>query len=268
MPDTVKSLKLENEELKTQVNMLRKEFKNLEATLDRRIAQSNDTKDVHSSISNETSKSLDFLSNGYDELSSFRCEAKNEFAQLNKKLDNLTTRVDEIGKAIDNIERYSYQYNVKIIGIPELKSKETAQETSNLCVKLFQKMGVDITSQDIDIAHRVPSRNPAYHKPIICKFTRRCMKEQVMIHRQDANKIEPTVLGLPSDASILNARVYDHLTPKVQKLLTEAKKFQQQYAYRFCWIKNSTIYLRKAEDSRPIIIKKPGDLQDLAGRQV
>ena len=67
MPDTVKSLKLENEELKTQVNMLRKEFKNLEATLERRIAQFNDTKDVHSSISNETSKSLDFLSNGYDE---------------------------------------------------------------------------------------------------------------------------------------------------------------------------------------------------------
>ena len=76
MPDTVKSLKLENEELKTQVNMLRKEFKNLEATLDRRIAQSNDTKDVHSSISNETSKSLDFLSNGYDELSSFRRKPK------------------------------------------------------------------------------------------------------------------------------------------------------------------------------------------------
>jgi FtsZ-binding cell division protein ZapB len=43
MPDTVKSLKLENEELKTQVNMLRKEFKNLEVTLERRIAQSNDT---------------------------------------------------------------------------------------------------------------------------------------------------------------------------------------------------------------------------------
>ena len=163
MPDTVKSLKLENEERKTQVNMLRKDFKNLEATLERRIAQSNDTKDAHSSISNETSKSLDFLSNGYDELSSFRREAKNEFVQLNKKLDNLTTRVDEIGEAIDNIERYSYQYNVKIIGIPELKLKESAQETSNLCVKLFQKMGVDITSQDIDIAHRVPSRNPAYH---------------------------------------------------------------------------------------------------------
>ena len=46
MPDTVKSLKLENEELKTQVNMLRKDFKNLEATLERRIAQSNDTKDA------------------------------------------------------------------------------------------------------------------------------------------------------------------------------------------------------------------------------
>ena len=134
MSDTVKSLKLENEELKTQVNMLRKDFKNLEATLERRIAQSNDTKDAHSSISNETSKSLEFLSNGYDELSSFRREAKNEFVQLNKKLDNLTTRVDEIGEAIDNIEHYSYQYNVKIIGIPKLKLKESAQETSNLLI--------------------------------------------------------------------------------------------------------------------------------------
>ncbi len=110
MPDTVKSLKLENEELKTQVNMLRKDFKNLEATLERRIAQSNDTKDAHSSISNETSKSLDFLSNGYDELSSFRREAKNEFVQLNKKLDNLTTRVDEIDKSTQN----KYQDNRRI----------------------------------------------------------------------------------------------------------------------------------------------------------
>ena len=54
--------------------------------------------------------SLDFLSNGYDELSSFRREAKNEFVQLNKKLDNLTTRVDEIDKSTQN----KYQDNRRI----------------------------------------------------------------------------------------------------------------------------------------------------------
>lgn len=268
MPDTVKSLKKENDELKSQMDILRKEFKNLEATLDRRIAQSNDRNDSHSCLSdNETSKSLEFLSSSYDDLSSFRHEAKIEFDQLNKKLNSLTKRVDEIADAIDNIERYSYLYNVKLIGIPELKSKESAQKTSILCIKLFQGMGVDITLQDIDIAHRVPSRNPAYHKPIICKFTRRCIKEQVINHRQHANKIDPTSLGLPADALLSKARVYDHLTPKLQKLLTEAKEFQHHRAYRFCWVKNSTIFLRKSEDSRPIIIKKPSDLRDLAAQE-
>ena len=61
--------------------------------------------------------------------------------------------MDEVGKAIDAMEEYSYQYNIKIVGVPELNSQETAMDTSKLCANLFFKMGADVAFHDIDIAH-------------------------------------------------------------------------------------------------------------------
>ena len=82
--------------------------------------------------------------------------------------------MDEIAEVIDAIELYSYQYNVKIVGIPEVHSGESETETSNLCVRLFRTTGAEISIQDIDIAHRTPSRSATSGpKPIICKFLRR-----------------------------------------------------------------------------------------------
>ena len=58
---------------------------------------------------------------------------------------------------------------------------ETAAETSALCVKLFQQMEAEVFLSDIDIAHRVPSRQQnGAPKPIICKFVRRLAKASVI----------------------------------------------------------------------------------------
>ena len=55
-------------------------------------------------------------------------------------------------------EEYSYQFRVKIIGLPEISSNQTAPETSSFCVKLFQEMGAEVSIFDIDIVHRVSTR--------------------------------------------------------------------------------------------------------------
>ena len=64
--------------------------------------------------------------------------------------------------------------------------RETALQTARLCVELFQAMGAEsITLQDIDIAHRVPTRKRnAGPKPVICKIVRRHAKEDVMSNRR------------------------------------------------------------------------------------
>ena len=113
-------------------------------------------------------------------------------------------------------------------------------------------MGGEVFLSNIDIAYRVPSRKQnGAPKPIICKFVRRLAKVSVMETRQSASQVNPSNIGLPADSVLDRVTISDHLTPKKQHLLVEAKRFKEQNQYRLCWAKNSTIYLRKCEGSRP-----------------
>ena len=146
--------------------------------------------------------------------------------------------MDEIEKAIDSMCEYSYQYNVKIVRMPELISEqESYTQTSGLCVKFFSDMGDDVSLHDIDVAHRVPKRNATAGapKPIICKFVKRLLKEAVMARRNDACKADLSSLGFGEGVSLPSVRIFDRLTPKMQYVFTEAKKFKGQNNYQFCW---------------------------------
>ena len=137
-----------------------------------------------------------------------------------------------------------------------------------MCLNLFKAAGVYISIHDIDITHRIPTRNATSGpRPVICKFTREVMKEQAMNKRKDTWKTSPTSIGLAADCSLEEVRLFDHLTPRIQQLLADVKKFQTRNGYRFCWSKNFIVYLRQTEDSRPILIKSQSDLENFAQRE-
>ena len=77
-----------------------------------------------------------------------------DLQQVKSRLLKISERCEEIAKFVDNAEDYSYQYNVKIMGLPETMPYESATTTTNFCLKLFSEIGTkDITLRDIDIAH-------------------------------------------------------------------------------------------------------------------
>ena len=99
------------------------------------------------------------MSDEYDDLSSSNSRVSVQLKQISHRLNVLCLRAD-VSYFLCDAEEYSYQFNVKITGLPELNSSETAPETSSLCVKLFQEMpGAEVSILDIDIAHRVSTRN-------------------------------------------------------------------------------------------------------------
>ena len=57
--------------------------------------------------------------------------------RLSRKLDSLAKDVDRIDKAINDFLSYSHQYNLRIVGVPQMKESESANETTNLCLKMF-----------------------------------------------------------------------------------------------------------------------------------
>ena len=270
MPDTLKSLKKENDELKNQVIGLKADLKNFQELIQKKL-QDMPSKTAATSLptNNEMVESLiEFLSEAYDDLRPFHAFADKEFKRINKRLDDLYSRSNEIGTAVDEMQKYSYQYNLKILGLPESShGRETVDVSADLCTRLFKEMGVEVNTHDIDIAHRIPTRNAsAGPKPIICKFTRKLVRNKVIAARKKATNIRAESIGLQpnSDAYPNRIMIVEHLTPKIQTLFSEAKRYQNQHNYKFCWVKNSVIFLRKTEDSNHIQIHCSQDLENLA----
>ena len=205
------------------------------------------------------------MSDEYDDLSASNSSISVHLKQISHRPNVLSVQVERVANAINDAEKYSYQFNVKIIGLQELNSSETAPKTSSLCVKLFQEMGAEVSILDIDIAHRASTRNESQGpKPVVCKFVRRLAKGKVMEVRQRASQVNPTSIGLYAESELRRARIFNHLTPKKQNLLFEAKKFKERNHYQFCWAKNSTIYLRKDESSCVTKISGTDTLRRLA----
>ena len=93
-------------------------------------------------------------------------------------------------------------------------SKESAIDTTKLCVRIFEAMGFKLLINVIDRAHRVPARNATnVPKPIICRFVRQVTRE-VVSRRPEISRVDPKYAGLGDAADLSNS--IDHLTPQVQ----------------------------------------------------
>ncbi|PFX30330.1 Allantoicase [Stylophora pistillata] len=136
-----------NLELKAQIEDLAEEIKNLKSQL------ANKDGDESTSAAAQAERDQRSPTNEQADFQPVQTRAEAELRWLSARLAQVSEKVDEVGKAIDAIEEYSFQYNIKIVGVPELSSRETAEVTSKLCAKLFAEMGTNIILQDIDIAN-------------------------------------------------------------------------------------------------------------------
>lgn len=269
-----KALKKENEDLKLLCKRMEAQIAKLTERIDNELDSRSHYSQAEPSVK---PRDIQFLSDEYEDLKTFRNQAKADLVEIRGNLSFLIERVKRSEAAIDAIEQYSYQYNVKIVGIPQSTEKESAATTASLCLKIFDAMGVQgVSIRDIYTAHRVPRRrgrgDGTYSNnanPIICKFSRRLAKDAVMLKRNEIKKVAYSSLELSQSESFENDNnigIYHHLTPRLQELLYEAKKFKFSKKYKYCWAKESVIYLRETEDSRVIKLYSKEDLKNLTER--
>ena len=224
----VKKLKQENDELKTQINDLQEELKEIKRKVEA------------VGTGSELQHSVEHVSAEYDDLKSSTAAVVRDLKKIEERLAEISQKVYDVEDAVESIMAYSYQYNIKIMGIPQVKDSELAEETVEICLKLFKELKANVNEYDIDIAHRLQNRSIGL-KPaaIICKFTRRVAKQSVMSRRKDVKdvNIQNIVSCRESDSSTIS--IFDHLTPKKQQLLNQAKDTQRELGYAYCWVKNN-----------------------------
>ena len=124
----MKALRRENDDLKGQLNDLKKEFQSIKS----KMAEQKDCHEAAATTLPNT-KDVQFLSDSYDALVKLQSILSKALEKFSRRLDLLTVNVNRIDKAIDEMLYYSYQYNVKIVGVPLISERESAQDTARRC---------------------------------------------------------------------------------------------------------------------------------------
>ena len=84
-----------------------------------------------------SSQDIQFYSDMYDDLNSFRHTALKKLQMIEEKLRSIETRIEELANAIHAYEMYSYHYNLKIVGLPQSPSPVICKFTRRITYRMI-----------------------------------------------------------------------------------------------------------------------------------
>ncbi len=140
------------------------------------------------------------------------------------------TKVTKIEAKVEALENYSKR-NAVISGIIYQENENPIE----VAIKAGELVDVSLEARDIDIAHRLRSRNDKILPPFVIKLVNRYKKIELITQ---ARKIKPTVERLGGGAAM---KIYynDYLTTENQHILTAAKALGSQIKV---WSRNGEVY--------------------------
>lgn len=155
------------------------------------------------------------------------------------EINDLQDEVVDLSWKIDSNEQYSRRDNIKIVGLE--KTQDNENKTNQMVIDVCNKMGVEVTEQDISVSHWLPGKKPS----IIVKFVRRDVKHKIMANKKKLGEGDPSF--------------YDDLTVARLRLL---KTLRNEGWIKRAFTKDGVIHCIDA-DGVMTIIKSPHDLVKL-----
>ena len=85
----------------------------------------------------------------------------------------------------DQRDQYSMRDTIRVTGVPFKKG----EDTNELISRIAHSIGVTVNKDDISVSHRTGKRRGNNPRAIVCRFTRRDVKHQIMRNRKNARHI-------------------------------------------------------------------------------
>nr|XP_049707531.1 uncharacterized protein LOC126056909 [Helicoverpa armigera] len=210
----------------------------------------------------EFRKSIDFISSDYDEMKSTVEKLAKDNLTLSKENDTLKSTVSVLSDRLNNLEQHLREENLEIQGVTEHKNENLA----NLVEQCSRVVGYSFKEDDIVKCTRVAKLNKDSKLPrsIIVKFRSVRKRDEFYsaVYRYNKvnkdNKLNTSLLGISGDKKPVY--VSEHLSPTNKMLHAAARQKAKELSYKFVWVKNGRIYVRKSVDSQYILIKNTDSL--------
>lgn len=125
----------------------------------------------------------------------------------------------------------------------------------NAVQKVATSLGVEIDESDIDIVHRVRSQDK--DKPnIVVRFATRSARDRVLSAAKKT-QLNVGLLGFEGNQPLY---VNEHLCIETKTLLTKAKQAKRDKGWKYVWVTQGKVLMRKTENSNVLHVTCEEDL--------
>lgn len=210
-------------------------------------------------------ESMKFMNEKYEDM---RTELKSKFVlvnELQKENIQLKTTVKELNGKVNLLEQHARSCNLEIQCLPEHRGENLVSTVTNL----GRVISCGITDANIHNVTRIAKQNPnsARAKSIIVQFNSPRVRDEFLAASIKFNKSNPDnklnshILGIGGPKQ--NVYIMEHLSPANKSLHAAARIKAKEKTYKFVWIRNGKIFMRKTENSEYKYIKDHDTLEKL-----
>lgn len=191
--------------------------------------------------------------------------------ECNKKLQVAEQEIIFLKQTVGNLQKQvlareqdGLSHDLEITGLTELAHENLA----HIAMVISKKIGIELSEVEIDDVKRVGPKtqklsiNKKFPRPIVLKLLRKRKRDELINAAKSRRNLtsENIVEGEPTKI-YLNER----LTKENRHLFRLSRSRSNEYSFRYCWIKNGGIYVRKADGSPAIRISTTSDLDEKIG---
>ncbi|XP_013172169.1 PREDICTED: uncharacterized protein LOC106121191 [Papilio xuthus] len=202
-------------------------------------------------------EAISFINTQYEEIKNILQEKSTMISTLRTENDKLKKDVKDLGNRLNIMELHMRDSNIEINGIPENRSENLA----NTLNQLAKIVNYPLATEDIQLITRVAkiSRDNNRPRAVIAKLRNPRQRDAFLAAVMKYNKANADKklgtqhLGIGGAHSPVY--VTEHLTPENKSLHAATRKKAKELSYKFVWVRNGRIYVRKDENCQQLFIK-------------
>ena len=178
----------------------------------------------------EMNKSISHINEIFEEYQKDKKGKEEKNNNLEKKISDMSSKIENLEKSIDDQEQYSRRNCLVIHGI----SESDGENTDDIVINTVQdKMEITVFINDIDRTHRIGKKVAGKTRPIIVKLARYNMRRKIFVNKKrlKGKKISIT----------------ESLTAKRIKILNEAR---EKIGFTSVWTSDGKILYKCPTDSK------------------
>lgn len=203
------------------------------------------------------------IENSLEDMSHRLIAMQSKIDSLEDQRKVLVSQITNIDDKCEFLEKTLKKTSIELRYIPRAP-KEDKHTLFNYITHLSQSLNISLEPADVRDVYRIPNTREPTKSTVVAEFSSTLLKTRFLSSVREFNKTKSLkILNVGIENNTLPLFVSESLTAKARRLHFLARDFARVEKYKYCWISNGNIYLRKEEGSEYFLIKNEAQLNSL-----